>query len=58
MSRLREKCKKVKELLSTVTETKFSIFGLAQSKDLEFNISRAKFEEICDPVFKKLINPI
>jgi molecular chaperone DnaK (HSP70) len=29
LSRLREKCKKVKELLSSETEAKFTILGLA-----------------------------
>jgi heat shock 70kDa protein 1/2/6/8 len=58
LSRLREKCKKVKELLSSETEAKFTILGLAQSKDLDFSITRAKFEQICDPIFKKLLPPI
>ena len=52
LSRVREKCKKVKELLSSVAETNFSILGLAQSKDLDFVITRARFEQICDPIFK------
>ena len=58
LSRIREKCKKVKELLSSETETKFTILGLAQSKDLEFSITRAKFEQISEPIFKKLLPPI
>ncbi len=48
----------MKEFLSSATESKFSLECLAQSKDLEFTISRDKFEQICDSVFKRLIDPI
>lgn len=43
LSRLKEKCKKAKEMLSNDTEIKFDLL-LSNSKDLEISISRAKFE--------------
>jgi molecular chaperone DnaK (HSP70) len=43
LSRIREKCKRAKELLSFETETKIDII-LSNSKDSEISITRAKFE--------------
>lgn len=44
LNRLRIKCKKIKEQLSSEPEARIYIENVSQSKDLEIKITRAKFE--------------
>jgi heat shock 70kDa protein 1/2/6/8 len=44
--------------LSSETETKFHIDSLSQQKDLSFSLTRAKYEEICTPIFNRLLPPL
>lgn len=56
--KLRVNCERAKRRLSTETETEILVMNLAQQKDFELTITRAKFEQICDSVFKKLMVPV
>ena len=55
LNRLRQSCEKAKRLLSSMTEVTISIIALSQKKDFEHKITRAFFEELCQPVFDRLL---
>ena len=62
LQRLKEACEKAKCELSNVTNTTISLPFITQAPEggglhLNMEISRAKFESICDDVFKKLVDP-
>ena len=58
MQRLRNVCEKAKRILSDIKETSIDIDGLYKGEDFYLNIMRAKLEDLCKDVFKKLIEPI
>ena len=55
---LRAQCEKAKHLLSSVKETIIDVDGIMDGKDLFIKITRDKFEELCDDLFKKCLKII
>jgi len=53
--RLKDKCEKAKILLSSAQETTIEIESIANGKDLEVDISRPIFEEICKNYFDECL---
>jgi heat shock protein 1/8 len=56
--RLRTACEKAKRMLSSAQNSEIDCEALADDEDYINNISRVKFEELCEELFKKCIKPI
>ena len=58
ISRLRNACEKAKRSLSSSTQTTVEVDGFVNGLDLNMNVTRAKFESVCDALFRKTIEPL
>ena len=58
MRRLRTACEKAKRMLSTVNATTIDVDALKNGEDFSYTITRAKFEELCLPYFRKCLDPV
>lgn len=58
MRRLRTQCEKTKRILSSAHQSEIFCETLAEGEDFSISISRAKFEELCMPLFRKCIAPV
>ena len=58
MRRLRTQCEKAKRILSSAHQAEIYCETLAEGEDFNTNISRAKFEELCMPNFRKCMPPV
>ena len=58
LRRLRTSVEKAKRTLSTATQSSIEIDSLAEGLDYQSTITRAKFEQLCDSVFKRTIAPL
>ncbi|GMI41968.1 hypothetical protein TrCOL_g13763 [Triparma columacea] len=58
IQRLRKQCENAKRTLSTQTTATVDCEALANGEDFSCTISRAKFEELCNDLFKKTLNPV
>mgnify|MGYP000846951393 FL=1 len=58
LRRLQIACEKAKRTLSASTSTDIEIDSLAEGEDLSIKMSRAKFETLCNSLFKKTITPV
>jgi len=58
LRRLRTAVEKAKRTLSTATQASVEIDSLADGTDFQTSITRAKFELLCDSVFKRTIAPL
>jgi len=58
MRRLRTACEKAKRTLSSSTTASIEIDSLFDGIDLYTSISRAKFESLCEDLFKGCLNPV
>jgi L1 cell adhesion molecule like protein len=58
MRRLRTQCERAKRILSSSTQTNIEVDSLYESEDYNCVITRAKFEELCLPMFKETIPPV
>ena len=56
--RLRIACEKEKKNLNNASQVKIEIDEIMEGKDLSIDITREKFEELCDDLFKKCIKAI
>ena len=56
--RLRTACEKAKRTLSSSTSASIEIDSLYQGEDFYTNITRAKFENMCDDLFRAAIEPV
>jgi len=56
--RLRSACERAKRTLSSVTSTTVEVDSLIDGEDFSMKISRAKFEELCDDLFKGCLEPV
>lgn len=56
--RLKQKCEMIKRELSEKYEAKLEIELLAEGKDLNLTITRAKFENLCKDKFEECFEPI
>lgn len=58
LRRLRTACERAKRTLSSCTTAMIEIDGLFRGVDYNTTISRAKFESLCNDLFKKTMRPV
>jgi heat shock protein 1/8 len=58
LRRVRAACEKAKRVLSSATQASVEIDALMEGKDLHIVLTRAKFEELCNDLFKKCLPPL
>lgn len=58
LRRLRTACERAKRVLSTSTQTSIEVDSLYEGADLLLTLTRAKFESLCDSLFKKCMGPV
>ena len=58
MRRLRTECEKAKRILSSSNQTTIECDALADAVDFSITVTRAKFEELCNSLFKETIPPV
>lgn len=58
LRRLRTACERAKRNLSSSTQAQIEIDSLADGNDFNATITRAKFESLCDSLFKKCMLPV
>jgi heat shock protein 1/8 len=58
LRRLRTACERAKRVLSSSTQTAIEIDSLMDGQDLMMTITRAKFEQLCEPVFRRTVAPL
>ena len=58
LQKLRTEVEKAKRDLSTVQQVKIYIEGLIDGIDFEETLTRAKFEELCNDLFKSTLKPV
>ena len=58
MRRLRTVVERAKRTLSSSTQTTLEVDSLADGVDLNMIITRAKFEQLCEPMFKRTTAPL
>lgn len=58
LRRLRTSCERAKRNLSSATQATIEVDSLADGQDLNLTITRAKFESMCDPLFRKCMDPV
>ena len=56
--RLRTTVEKAKRTLSSATQATIEIDSLAEGVDFQITLTRAKFESLCEPFFKRCIAPL
>merc|ERR1712157_598053 len=58
LTKLKSEVEKAKRDLSTVQQVKIYIEGLIDGIDFEETLTRAKFEELCNDLFKNTLKPV
>ncbi len=58
MRRLRTVCERAKRTLSTSTQTVIEVDSLADGHDMNITITRAKFEQMCESLFRRTVAPL
>ena len=58
MRRLRTACEKAKRTLSSSTQANIEIDSLFEGIDFYTNMTRAKFESLCDDLFRGCLDPV
>jgi len=58
LRRLRTACERAKRILSSSTQTTIEVDSLAEGNDLNLMLSRAKFESLCESLFRKAMAPV
>jgi L1 cell adhesion molecule like protein len=58
LRRLRTTCEKAKRTLSSTTNANIEIDSLFEGIDFYTSISRAKFESLCDDLFRNCLSPV
>jgi len=58
LAKLRQEVEKAKRDLSSVHQVKVSIENIIDGEDFSETITRARFEELCNDLFKKTIKPV
>ena len=58
LRRLRTVCEKAKRILSSATQAQIEVDSLAEGQDFQATLTRAKFEALCEPFFKRCIGPL
>ena len=58
LRRLRTACERAKRTLSTATTATIEVDAFMNGLDLNLTVTRAKFEAMCDSIFKRTITPL
>lgn len=58
LRRLRTACERAKRNLSAATQSNIEVDSLMDGQDLNVVITRAKFEQLCDSLFRKCMGPM
>ena len=58
MARLKTACEKAKRTLSSSSTASIEIDALFDGSDFYTSITRARFEELCGPLFRKSFAPV
>ena len=58
LRRLRTACERAKRTLSTATQATIEVDSLAEGIDMNIVLTRAKFESLCDSLFRQCIGPV
>ena len=58
LRRLRTACERAKRSLSSSTQATIEVDGLANGMDLNVVMTRARFESLCDALFRRTIAPL
>jgi L1 cell adhesion molecule like protein len=58
LRRLRTACEKAKRILSSSSQATVEVDSLADGLDLNITLTRAKFESLCDALFRKCMGPV
>lgn len=58
IARLKKECENAKRTLSTSTVAKIQVDSFYDGEDLEIDLTRAKFESLCEVDFKKCLEPV
>ena len=58
LRRLRTACERAKRVLSGSTQATIEVDSLADGNDLNLTLTRAKFESLCDHLFRKAMAPV
>jgi heat shock protein 1/8 len=56
--RLRNVAERAKRILSTSTQATLEVDGILEGQDLNIVLSRAKFESLCESIFRKAMEPV
>ena len=58
LARLRLAAERVKKTLSTSNQAVLEVDSLAEGNDFQMTLTRAKFESLCEDLFKKCMGPV
>jgi L1 cell adhesion molecule like protein len=58
LRRLRTACEKAKRSLSSSTQTGIEVDSLMEGEDLNLTMTRAKFEQLCEALFRRTVAPL
>lgn len=58
LRRLRTSCERAKRTLSSSTTATIEVDGFLNGLDLNLTVTRAKFEAMCDAIFRRTITPL
>jgi L1 cell adhesion molecule like protein len=58
LRRLRTACERAKHTLSSATQANIEVDSLAEGNDFSLVLTRAKFEQLCDAVFRRTVAPL
>ena len=58
LRRLRTSCERAKRNLSSATQATVEVDSLADGHDFNTTLTRAKFESLCDALFRKCMGPV
>jgi L1 cell adhesion molecule like protein len=58
MRRLRTVCERAKRTLSTSTQTIIEVDSIAAGHEINITLTRAKFEQMCDSLFRRTVAPL
>lgn len=58
LRRLRTACERAKRTLSSATQSTVEIDSLMEGVDFQTTITRAKFEQLCESVFRRTVAPL
>jgi L1 cell adhesion molecule like protein len=58
LRRLRTSCERAKRTLSSATQAQIEADSLAEGMDFQTTLTRAKFESLCEPFFRRCIGPL